>query len=1165
MATKEYELAIKIAGKIDKSLTESTGLTRKELNAIAREAANAATGTKQNFQSGLKEVEPFFTSMKSFAGRTFRAMTTAAKFAGAGIAAGLGASVKVGSDFEQQMSTVEAITMASGEEMAAMTEKAKNLGATTSFTAEEVGEAMEYMGMAGWKAEQITSGIEGVMSLAAASGEDIGTVSDIVTDAMTAFGLGADKVDRFSDVLAATATNANTNVGMMGETFKYVAPIAGSMGYSIEDMAVAIGLMANSGIKATQAGTSLRRIITNMAAPTKSVNEAMDALGVSLVAEDGHAKSFYEVMQDIRAGMSGLVQPTEEQLASLAELEEAYDSGSITEDEFTAKQDDLLASIYGAEGAMKAAAASGLAGKNAMSGFLALVNASDEDFDKLTTAIYNSEGAAAAMQDIKLDNLAGDVTILKSAMDGLGIEVYDQVKDPLRDLTQAGTSFISDVTSELADSGAISTFITGLQEALPGVIQTIKDFGGALDDWTKPLQNVGGWLIEHPDVIQGLIAGIGGAFATYEVISKMSSFVSSFKSLKLVLTNPWATAILAVTAAIGGIIGVWTGIKARTAERRAEEMATHFGDIQLSLKDLKTAADNIIDNGTLTSLNEALASFDLSESNVANINAAVTELNKANWKVSIGMELTEQDQEDYEAAISNYVTAVQKSVENESYGIHLMMDFVASNTDDTEQGANAKSAIDKVEEFYRGKQQQLTDLGKELNEYVTTAFNDGLLDINETEHIQKLQKQMADIQAALASSGYGAALERIGMGYSGKELTSESFQNLQAEIKKASDDAKKAYDEAFEHSYAAITTAYESGESGMTKQEYEDAMAAARKTYLDNLAQVELQAQQFSLNTIMDTYGEQIAEAAPEFAAEFGALMDEMENNSDFSVGRLWSWLDSISDEKFLDSDVRANIEKLLEGLQPTNEELEGLVAQYKKHGIEVPEALSGGLKDAAALTALTGDVDAMFTLVQDEIVNSPEKLALLQQTTVEGSAVPDSFKDAIINGQADINAAIDADYQSTQDYINTVFSNGFDTRTVIRVAATTETTVGNNPAGYAGGGIITRPELAWIAEGGYPESVIPWDGSQRALDLWTETGKAIGALNDSDNIVSQWASDSFDAPGTGMVITYSPTLQFYGGAPSKTDIVEAGRISQQEFNQMMARYERDRHRFTLA
>lgn len=1163
MATKEYELAIKIAGKIDKSLTDSTGLTRKELNDIALDAARAATGTKQNFQSGLKEVEPYFTSMKSFAGRTFRAMTTAAKFAGAGIAAGLGASVKVGSDFEQQMSTVEAITMASGEEMAALTEKAKNLGATTSFTAEEVGEAMEYMGMAGWKAEQITSGIEGVMSLAAASGENIGTVSDIVTDAMTAFGLGADEVNRFADVLAATATNANTNVGMMGETFKYVAPIAGSMGYSIEDMAVAIGLMANSGIKATQAGTSLRRIITNMAAPTKSVNEAMDALGVSLVAEDGHAKSFYEVMQDIRAGMSGLVQPTEEQLASLAELEEAYDSGSITEDEFTAKQDDLLASIYGAEGAMKAAAASGLAGKNAMSGFLALVNASDEDFDKLTAAIYNSEGAAAAMQDIKLDNLAGDVTILKSAMDGLGIEVYDQVKDPLRDLTQAGTEFISGVTSDLQNSGAIQTFVSGLQEGLPGLIQDIKDFGSALDDWTKPLQNVGGWLIDHPNVIKGLITGVGAAFATYEVISKVNSFATGLGKLKLILTNPWATAILAVTSAIGGIIGVWVGIKARTAERRAEEMATHFGDIQLSLKDLKEAADAIIDNGTLTSLNEALASFNLTESDVANINAAVSELNKANWKISIGMELTEQDQEDYRMAISSYVASVQSFAENEGYGVHLVMDLVASNTDDSEEGKNAKSAIDKVEEFYRGKQQQLTDLGKELNEYVTTAFNDGLLDIDETEHIQKLQKQMADIQAALASSGYGAALERIGMGYSGKELTPESFQNLQAEIQKATDDAKKAYDEAFEHSYAAITTAYESGESGMTKQEYEDAMAAARKTYLDNLAQVELQAQQFSLNTILDAYGGELQEAAPGLASEIQRMLETMGDEMDATW--LYNFADLLSHEQYIEnSDVRANIEKLLEDMAPSTERLKQLQAQYEELGIDVPDNISSGLKDAAALTALTGDIDSIFTLIQDEILHSPESTKMLADSFSQGDGIPDSFKKAITEGQADINAAIDADYQSTQDYINTVFSNGFDTRTIIRVAATTETTVSGNAAGYADGGVITRPELAWIAEGGYPESVIPWDGSQRALDLWTETGKAIGAF-DSNNIVSQWANDSFDAPGSGMVITYSPTLQFYGGTPSKNDIVEAGRISQQEFNQMMAKYERDRHRFALA
>ena len=191
--------------------------------------------------------------------------------------AGLGgAAIKIGSDFESGMSKVAAISGASGQELEKLTDKAKEMGSTTKFSATESAAAFEYMAMAGWKTEDMLNGIEGIMSLAAASGEDLATTSDIVTDALTAFGMKASDAGHFSDVLAQASSNANTNVGMMGETFKYVAPVAGALGYTAEDTALAIGLMANAGIKGSSAGTALRSMMSRLTKPTKEVQSAMN-------------------------------------------------------------------------------------------------------------------------------------------------------------------------------------------------------------------------------------------------------------------------------------------------------------------------------------------------------------------------------------------------------------------------------------------------------------------------------------------------------------------------------------------------------------------------------------------------------------------------------------------------------------------------------------------------------------------------------------------------------------------------------------------------------------------------------------------------------------------------------------------------------------------------
>lgn len=326
-----------------------------------------------------------------------------------GTAAALGAAlyagpVKKAAEFEAQMSSVQAISGASAGDMAKLSALAKEMGATTQFTAVESGKALEYMAMAGWKTKQMIGGLPGIMNLAAASGEDLGSVSDIVTDALTAFRMNAEDAGRFADVLAQASSNANTNVGMMGATFQKVAPVAGALGYSVEDMSLAIGLMANASIKADVAGTSLKTSLANMAKPTKQMKAYMDRYGISLTRSDGTMKTFREVVDNLRGSLGGLSE------------------------------------------AEQVAAATAIFGKESFAGMLAVVNASDEDYKKLSDSINNAKGAAERMAAIKLDNLEGDITLMKSALDGLQIAIGDALLPTFRAGTQGITDFITKLT-----------------------------------------------------------------------------------------------------------------------------------------------------------------------------------------------------------------------------------------------------------------------------------------------------------------------------------------------------------------------------------------------------------------------------------------------------------------------------------------------------------------------------------------------------------------------------------------------------------------------------------------------------------------------------------------------------------------------------------------------
>lgn len=966
-----------------------------------------------------------------------------------GASFGVAESVNSFQDFESMMSQVKAISGATGQEFDDLTTKAQEMGATTKFTATESAEAFNYMAMAGWKPQQMIDGISGIMSLAAASGEDLGTTSDIVTDALTAFGLQAGDAGHFADVLAQASANANTNVSMLGESFKYVAPVAGAMNYSVEDTSLALGLMANASIKGSMAGTALKTSLANMAAPTDSMAAAMDKYGISLTDSEGNMKSLRGVIDNLRGSLGGL---------------------SETE---------------------QTAAASTIFGKEAMAGMLAIINASEEDYNKLSTAIGNSKDAAEGMADTMLDNLKGSFTLMQSAIEGTENAFGKRLSPYLRGIAGG----ITDMMPEITDG--INAVMDVVDDKIAGVKRKITDMTGS-DEWknadlfgkidiawdsiiAKPFGN---WA--SGDGAQLISSGLGTLFSSAAAIlpggekAGLTSWLSAGvlakgavaiaqKGKSVVETlSPIGDAISNITEAAGSandvmdfasnlgsmipmgakvglaaagitaaIIGIKLAIDKYNQTQLENSLEEHFGKIKLSADEVKDVAAGILNQKYLTNVELALNEVQNADNLRAEAQKALESNDVLEFKSRVGITLTADEQQEYTDNINTFVESKISELESRTFAAHIHVQTYLAGTED------GQTLAQNIKEWARADNLELSDLSSQLSQKVSEALKDGIVDVNEEEAISALQEKMNNITARWKEAEAQAQWDWINQKYgklSAADLTSGSFTDLVEEMRSQRETAMESVQSDVTQWYAELNAMEKSGRITAAQNQHYQEMTG---WYVRGQEGSELsKSLQLGSNTLNDAYGDKITGNIQKLTESAQIALKSAETSlQEGSYVMLGNTFDSLfqsldNGHGFLgigaDADQSA-LNELYQSMKPDVSSMQSLIDQYRESGQAIPKSLMDGFNEAIEVGAAAGDEDAAWQNYANQIMESGSEEMKSVLTDPNNpmyesvrATLPEQFREAIDRATAEttddeitlegLKASVDGDVDIDKD-----------------------------------------------------------------------------------------------------------------------------------------------------
>ena len=765
----------------------------------------------------------------------------------------------------------------------------------------------------------------------------------------------------------------------------------------------------------------------------------------------------------------------------------------------------------------KAQYAAMLAGKTGMSGLLAVVQSADGDFSKLSDSIDNCNGAAKKMADTKLDNLEGDATLFKSAMDGAGLEIYDEIKEPLRDVVQEGTKWVTNFAKEF-------------KENFPTIKRYVTDAGEAIGQFATPLIQVGDWLVSHPDAIVGTITGIGTALITYKVASGVTNLATSLSSL-----SSSGLGILGITGAIGVVTGIAGAINEANSIAKDASLDEHFGNIVLSMDDIKTVSKEIVGAKKLERVSELLSSMSKTKGFADELKEANSAIKKMHWKTSIGLEFSDSDKADYETNVKQYVDSAQKLIEQNGYEVNIATSLLFDDSPEKTQ------LLKNDNYFYKELDGEVSKLSDKINSKLQKGIKKGFSPDLQNE-IDGLLNQMSEITNAFTKADTESSWKILETEWSGKALTADSFKNLKNEIqnniKELEDGAKDARD-------TGITNAGRKKELGYIGQkEYEAEVKKYKDAYDKTTSEAKNRGIKFLLNSTLDTYGQDFLDGKLS-DADKGAMGDMLSDIREMKPNYE-------TESAILDMEVALNRNALTDFgdwyADVTGHENKAIYKQAQQGADTYVKGYFGEKQGNNKKSDSKKDIDFNFYPQFD--------LNKVSQSTNEvTSKIKGDFKTQLQEGvSADI--PIKATGHLSQPIEFLYKDGGGTSQSKGKVKK------------HAKGGIFSSPHIGMIAEAGYSESIIPLDGSKNAYNLLGQTAQLMGVEPGLSALANQVIVLNSGTTGNPAVqekqstqqpvqINFAPVINLSGDTDKK-EIQNVLSDEYEKFKRFMKRYNKD-------
>ena len=1053
--------ALKSAGVDTSNLEKESQRLEAELGDLKQKQEDVAEGA-QSF--GNQSVQAFNAVSEAIAAAGIATALHA-------IYEGYAQCVGVAADFEESMSNVKALSQASEEEMDMLEAMAKELGATTKFTAKESADAMGYMAMAGWDTQQMLAGMPSVLQLAAASGEDLASVSDIVTDSLTAFGLTAADTGRYVDVLAATATNANTNVGIMGETFKYAAPVAGALGYSIEDVSTAIGLMANAGVKGSNAGTALRNVFNGLLGGVTLTSAAFGECEISAIKTDGTMKDFGETIDELRGYFD-----------QMTEAERVNNASAI-------------------------------AGQRGYAGLLSILNATEADYAKLTGSINNCSGAAQRMADIKLDNMNGQLTLMNSAWEAVQTTIGEQLTPDLQKLYGVGADVLGGVNKFLQEHpelikaatafvgviGAATAGILGYTAATKAVIPLMKLFSATLTTTMPAIGIITGVTLGVAALTAGIVALANAQESEDAQIRKLTeSSRQEYERLQELQAEYEEVVSVYGEASDQALYLAW----------RIDDLSDSFEANKKSLKDYIDECDQLND-----SLNDTLDSNKNTYNEISHGGDTTLALVHRLQDLASQTEQTVETQEEMKAiiaALNEDVPDLSLNYEDVTNGV---TDFgaaieatVKAQATMQRQQAAQKGMVDALNAQYEAEQ-KIAEISKE-REAAQQRVNDALAAYNE----------MAE---PYLKRGTDSALIHIAASSEAQELDAarRALQAYDAEIAELSETMQRASDDY--EAYKGDLVDFAEQLNGTA-----DSTQALNNRIEDTVAEVQslVQAYNEAYESAYSSVHGQYAlwdEAEQVVAVSAGTINSALESQAKYweDYNSNLQALSQRTDEIAGLSDVIASfadgskesVNAIAGMATASDDDLKKMVANWQKVQ-EEQEAASGSIADLK--TDFTNTMDELQQALAEDI----EAMDLSDEAAEAGRATIQAFIDSA--------ASMEAQVQAAYDRLGLAAANGLAKASGYHVNVSTNTSGNHTLTGYASGTENATQGAHLVGEYG-PELVL-FGGGEQVLDaerterLMAEPRTPVAAL----------PGFSFaDGGGDVVTVSFAPVYHIDGNA----------------------------------